>query len=42
MTQSPAWRGRRGVHTLSLRAFSYLARSESALNVELAASHTYL
>ena len=28
--------------SLSLRAFSYLARSESALKVELAASQTYL
>ena len=28
--------------TLSLRAFSYLAKSLSDLKVELAASHTYL
>lgn len=28
--------------SLSLRAFSYFAKSESALKVELAASHTYL
>lgn len=36
-------RGRHSkVSTLSLRAFSYLAKSLSDLNVELAASHTYL